>query len=472
MGKKIRAAASAFVLAAVVLAFGAGAVKNIYINGEPTALTGDIFAVGSGGVGALSEGELYALTAEGLERIGGSAAPSGQFGAGLVYDDGSVSIPYTTLFVGLRYYYSAARNTTLGSANLENAVGSGYELGYYDYNRVFHPVGRTQERQLTMRPTEDNGVGVYITGTDTLLYECPYTGVNCMVGVRPLCDGDAVTWFAGKRYNGSFAYSVQGGGLTVVNVVDIERYVMGVCASEMGESWPVEALKAQAVAARTYAANYVNRSVYYNSCGFDLTGDTYCQAYSGCGSVGANITEAVTATVGQYVTYNGSLCDVQYFSSDGGGTEDNINVNGNSSHPYLRGVIDPYEAMTDSINYYSSWTVEMTPQQLGAKVGIGSVTDARTELSATGNVIKLTLTDTEGRQAVAERDACRTRLGVPSLRYSVSQTAAGFVFTGSGWGHSLGMSQYGAYAMAAYYGATYKDILGFYYTGVGLSYGA
>ena len=210
MGKKIRAAACAFVLAAAVLAFGAGAAKNIYINGEPAELTGDTFAVGSGDVGALAEGELYALTAPGLERIGGSNVPSGQFGGGLAYDDGSVNIPYTTLFVGLRYYYSAARNTTLASANLENAVGSGYELGYYDYSRVFHPVGQTQERQLTMRPTANNGVGVYITGTDTLLYECPYTGVSCMVGVRPLCDGDAVTWFAGKRYNGSFAYS--GGG--------------------------------------------------------------------------------------------------------------------------------------------------------------------------------------------------------------------------------------------------------------------
>ena len=87
-------------------------------------------------------------------------------------------------------------------------------------------------------------------------------------------------------------------------------------------------------------------------------------------------------------------------------------------------------------------------------------------------MIKLEFISDTGQKAVIIRDSCRTVLGLKNIRYSVSKDNSGnYVFRGSGFGHNLGMSQWGAYAMANYYNKNYKEILGFYYTKVGLSFG-
>lgn len=470
---------------------GVAAAFRVYVNdGERLNLdSGAVFAIGSSGTEALASGRVYALTASGVEALGelevdepepepSTGAETGKTddnaytgGGGLVPAGGKIGISSSTVFVGLRYSYSG-RDSTVKSANLENAVGEGYEFGYFTASRAFVAEGETDEVRITMRPTSGGGVAVYSTDSGELLYEASNSGAGNMLAVRPAGgSGSAQTWFSGYKYHGSFGYYAVGGQLCVVNALPLETYVAGVCASEMGASFPAEALKAQAVAARTFAANYIMRSGYYTSCGFDLTADTYCQAYSGCGNVTSGISSAVSATRTQVLTYNGRLIDAQYFSSSGGGTEDNENVNGNSNHPYLRGVIDPYEQAVSGSNYYSSWSYLLSGSTLGSRAGIGTVISAEAEYSDTGNVIALELTDSYGRTAVLRRSQCRSTLGLPSLHYSVEKESGGFRFTGSGWGHSLGMSQFGAYAMAAYYNFTYKDILGFYYTGVGISYG-
>ncbi len=463
------------VLALFVLSGIGLASDPIYINSADGVFDGalsSLYAIGGEGTALIFGDSAWALTGSGLAMLG--RQPDDDIGSsGLEYADGSIAIKSNVVKVGLKYYYSSSRNSSLEKANLENAVGSGYAFGYFDADRIFHELDRTEQTKITMRITSGTSIGIYITGTDSILYEHEDSSIENMLAVMPLSSaGDAVTWFSGYKYYGGFEYVILGGGVNVINVVDLEKYVMGVCASEMNDSWPLEALKAQAVCARTYAQKLIGSSVYLGRCGFDLTNDTYCQAYSGCSNVGLNIQAAVLATANQYITYKGSLIDALYFSSDGGATESNVNVNGNDYHPYLMGKLDPYEAMSNFINPYSSWKTELTPAVLGGKVGLNKIVSVVPTLSATGNVIKLELTDINGNTAVLERDACRTRLGMFSLRYSVSVKENGnFLFTGSGWGHSLGMSQYGAYSMARYYELTYKDILGFYYTGVGLSYG-
>lgn len=447
----------------------------VYINSAEGLFDGafsTLFAVGSDGVSLIPNDNVWALTGNGLAYLG--EEQGGDVGSsGLEYVNGSISIKSNTVKVGLKYYYSEARNNSLNEANLENAVGSGYAFGYYDSVRVFHEIARTEQTKITMKISSGTSIGVYVTGSDTLLYEHKNSSISNMLGIMPLyANGDAVTWFSGYKYNGGFEYVILGGGVNVINVVDLEKYVMGVCGSEMNDSWPLEALKAQALCARTYAQKMMSSTVYSSRCGFDLTNDSYCQAYSGCSKVGYNIEAAVLSTANQYITYKGSLIDALYFSSDGGATESNLNVNGNNYHPYLTGKLDPYEAMVSGINPYSSWKTELTPTALGKKVGLDKIVSVVPTLSNTGNVIKLVFTDIYGATKTLERDACRTTLGMFSLRYSISVKENGnFLFTGSGWGHSLGMSQYGAYSMARYYELTYKDILGFYYTGVGLSYG-
>ena len=257
--------------------------------------------------------------------------------------------------------------------------------------------------------------------------------------------------------------------MTVVNYVNIEDYVKGVIPYEMSSSWPIEALKAQACCARTYAQSNVNM---YRNYGFDLTNDVYCQVYRGVGSANTSTNSAVDQTAGQYITYNGAFISALYSSSSGGGTESNVNVNGNTSHPYLKGVIDPYEQATNNINSYSSWTRIMTPTELGGKVGLGAIISVKPTYSPTNNCIRLDFVDANGKTAYIERDRCRTALGLNSIHYTVTRNTSGnYVFAGGGWGHNVGMSQFGAYAMAHYYGYSYAQILGFYYTGIRLSTG-
>lgn len=480
-GKIITAVYAALI---VLFSFAAGASVladySAYVNtGEDMTeiKNGSTYAVGAAGASVIREDEIYVLTADGLEVLGANSGYTDDdlVASGELLEGGKyVGIASNKVFVGLNYYYSPARNTGLESVSLENAVGGGYKFGYFNDKRDFITMDYTDEMRITMRIISGTGIGVYITGTEQLLFEMPVTGAHNMLAIRPLCEQtDAETWFNGNRYYGDFACAVLGGGkITVVNAIEMEKYVMGVCSQEMGSLWPLEALKAQAVAARTYAGRCVKNSLYYENCGFDVTGDTYSQVYSGCDDVGERIVRAVMETENEYLTWSGGLCDAQYFSSDGGGTEDIENVYENIGYPYLRGVIDPYEAATDSVNMYSEWSYTMTSSELGERVGLPDVERAEAEYSDTGNVIKLTLTSSSGGKAVIRKSYCRTTLGLPSIRYSVQKNGSGdFVFSGSGWGHNVGMSQFGAYAMASYYSKTYKDILNFYYTGVRLSYG-
>lgn len=303
-------------------------------------------------------------------------------------------------------------------------------------------------------------------------------GTQNSLAVSPKSEnGRALTWFKGYKYYGDFEYVRRTGNkLTVINVVDIEDYVKGSVVYEMNPAWPLEALKAQAVCARTYAANSIGRNSSY---GFDVTNDTFSQVYRGANLATANSDAAVDATAGVYLTYEGKPVTAMYSSSFGGGSENSENVM-TSAVGYLRGVNDPYEAASDSINSRSSWRFTYTKAELASYVNkngysIGSVEDIELTYSDTGNVIGIKLTDANGRSAEFSKTACYNfccgSLGLYSIRFGVTSSGGGFAFEGSGWGHSLGMSQYGAYAMADTYGFTYDRILGFYYTGVALMRG-
>ena len=383
----------------------------------------------------------------------------------------------------------------------------------------------------TIAGTSSAGVSVVKTGTNQILFQFDSTSGLCL-GIKPGLDDSvkAETIFRGSTYYGGFQYQrVGGGNLTVSNVLSLEDYVQGVIVEEMNASWPLEALKAQAVCARTYAyRNYTAQK--HSSQGFDLCNTTHCQAYSGMDSVTAESSRAVTETRGEYLWYNGSLIDAVYSSHDGGATESAVNVWG-SDVPYLIGKEDPYEAsVADKVPNYN-WTVTYTAQELTdllnskGYINSGIVDFKVTKTSPTGNAIEITFTDSSGKSWSKIRDDCRTFLGLRSIHYtvtgggggsssgytvngngtiptlngtyavdgsgstapltdgaayviggdgSVSQLApsavsdgsAGvFTITGSGWGHNVGMSQWGAYAMAQQ-GYSYLDILNFYYTGI------
>lgn len=410
----------------------------------------------------------------------------------------------------------------------------------------------------TVVGTSSYGMSVVKTGTNQILfqYDCGESG---KLAIQPDVTGvgETRTWFADYKYRGGFQYFRRGGGnLTVVNVVTLEDYVNGVICYEMGRNWPIEALKAQAVCARTYVLKNLNK---HGSYGFDICTSTGCQVYHGMGSLRPDYgptavsMQAVAETAGMVATYNGKLAETPYSSSFGGASEDAKNVWGTNTateHPYLRGVVDPYEADAAGQNSLSSWTVSYTAAQLtqrlqGYGLGTGTSVDHLVlTYSPQGNVIQVVVHWTNGQSNTISASNIRSRFGVYAIRFTVNGSGTGdgqapassggsvvidgaeasdglagkyvisgsgsvsqvgekpyvisgtgtvsalesggeagggsavqpgagtvtvsgssYVFNGSGYGHQIGMSQWGAYAMANR-GFRYDEIVTFYLPGV------
>ena len=164
-------------------------------------------------------------------------------------------------------------------------------------------------------------------------------------------------------YRGSLEFRPSGSSVQTVEAVDLEDYVRGVVSAEMPASWAPEALRAQAVAARTYA---ITTDVGGN--GYQLYSDTRSQAYQGVAAETSATDAAVAATRGQVVTYDGHPVATFFFSSSGGYTEDVQNVwLGATPEPWLRGVPDPYDGVAG--NPAHRWTVRMTMTVAARKLG-------------------------------------------------------------------------------------------------------
>jgi stage II sporulation protein D len=169
-------------------------------------------------------------------------------------------------------------------------------------------------------------------------------------------------------YHGSLEVRSSSNGLDAINVVELEDYVRGVVSEESPSSWPIEALKAQAVAARSY----VLASVSHGS-SFDVFDDTRSQAYGGVGAETAKTDQAVSATHLQVVLYKGKVAQTFFFSTSGGHTENNEFSSlgfGQPAVPYLRGVDDPYEA--DAGSPYEHWKRKFSLSRMNSAMrGLG-----------------------------------------------------------------------------------------------------
>lgn len=271
--------------------------------------------------------------------------------------------------------------------------------------------------------------------------------------------------FDGNSYYGGVSFSAwESGRINVVNYVGLEDYVKGVIPYEMSSSWPYEALKAQAICARTYVVFNQNAYAEYD---FDLSDDTESQVYRGYAEANGTTDAAVDETAGLYVRYEGKICDIYYFASSGGASEDGINVFG-VNEPYLSGKADPFE---DAVDYnIKDWTSyrsgdEMARQLSAEGYTIGTVRELVPEYSANGNVIAMTYIDDQGNSLRLEGRDCYSLIRLNNCRFTVESDGYSFVFHGDGWGHNCGMSQWGANAMASVYGYDCEDIIRFYFTG-------
>ncbi len=260
------------------------------------------------------------------------------------------------------------------------------------------------------------------------------------------------------------------GLLLVVNELDIELYLLGVVASEIPQDWHREALKAQAVAARTYAL-YQKRMAEGRSYHVLATVDS--QMYNGRSGERPATSQAVQETAGQVIVYNGELVPAFYHSSCGGHTEDASKL-WDVREPYLQGV----DCDCQNISKYGQWerrfsvdTVAHALRKRGypvrhiTAVTLGAITPA-------GRVKDVALRY-GGGISVVPAEALRAAVGnalLPSVFFELelSPTGGELVFSGRGMGHGVGLCQWGAEEMARRkFG--YQAILGHYYPGTGLA---
>lgn len=370
-------------------------------------------------------------------------------------------------------------------------------------------------------------------------------GLSTLTVTPTLPMGNSTIKIEGKEvssYRGSIEFQIGYKGvqprIIPINVVGMESYLKGVVPSEMPASWDREALKAQAVAARTYAVRhmktkpgngYINDTVQY-------------QAYKGIKNEKDNSNQAVEETRGEVLSYNGSLIEALYSSSNGGYTEAPENVwQSSKGTPYLQAKPDPYDARSGTPD--RSWQQTLTIAQIQDKLknrtpAVGAIKKVELKQTyASGRVANLVIEGDKGVQNLSKESA-RTVLGLKSALYTVkvnggttvptpggdvvsvyngssttqkdtgslyvsngstsSSTVSNFVvqgatqkkvpnpsagagivnqaaptsvvFSGKGWGHGVGMSQWGAQQMAKE-GKSYRDILAFYYDPAQISQG-
>jgi stage II sporulation protein D len=221
----------------------------------------------------------------------------------------------------------------------------------------------------------------------------------------------------GKRYRGSLEVAVVSGRYRVVNALGLDAYLLGVVPSEVPSAWPAEALKAQAVAARSYAL-----ATRKPSGPFDAYADTRSQVYGGLEAERPETTAAVQATSTQVVLYQGKVATTYFFSTSGGRTASIEDAwPGAQPVPYLVSVPDPY----DSASPYNSWgPTPITAARLKAALALpGLPVDARVEAPRSGRVSKLVLKLAGGGETSVPGTSVRAGLGLRSTFFSIGVLA-------------------------------------------------
>lgn len=365
-----------------------------------------------------------------------------------------------------------------------------------------------------------NAYTVLRADTRTILYE--FDGATKQLGIMPYGASATETKFGSYKYLGGFDF-VQTTSKTfaVISVVDLVQYTKGVTPYELGPNWPDETLKAHAVCAATFGVANKNRHASY---GFDVCTGQHCQVYRGTTSATVKTNSCVNSVAGTIAVYKGTPINAVYHSTNGGYTENSENV-WVAVIPYLRAVPDTFETLTYGNN--GLWTNTLTGAQITSKLraagySIGTVTRVWvSKFTDAGNVYSISCSDgtntvtllkenmrtvmgmnvllSQRFQVVAEGavfvnsasgalegglsgayviDGSGAVSALPSgSRSAVTSTgivpvesgsADEFTFDGRGWGHNLGLSQYGSKGRADA-GWTYDQILKYYFTGIDLT---
>ena len=393
-----------------------------------------------------------------------------------------------------------------------------------------------------------SAVEVELTGTFTDTFGQPYSGrhrftrevtltptdvASCAFALDDVTIGIGFHWERKERqvFRGAFRLIKREAGLTVINDVPLEDYVTSVISSEMSASCPLEMLKAHAVISRSWLwfpksnstpvataprqpldsheiLRWYGREAHPD---FDVCADDHCQRYQGITKAfSPAAAQAVRATAGEFLRYNGAICDARFSKSCGGITERYATAWEDEGIPYLESIYDsPAESTfstpekwirstppaycntTDSellkrvlpgfdqeTRDFYRWRVEYTPEELADLIGtrlgadLGPIRDMHPlARGPSGRIYRLKITGERdyviiGKELEIRRALSRTHLY--SSAFVVDKTAGRFVLNGAGWGHGVGLCQIGA-AVMANNGTSYTEILQHYYRGTNVS---
>ena len=272
----------------------------------------------------------------------------------------------------------------------------------------------------------------------------------------------------GKRYRGILECQPEAKGMLVINKLPLEEYLVGLINCEISSQWPMESVKAQAVIARSYALYQKNarRSALY-----DLESSVMDQVYQGSDIEDSRAGRGVEETAGEVLTFDGNIIQAFYHSNCGGHTEAAANVWGYPL-PYLQGVDCKYCATAPSFRWEQTIPLKKIENQLRAAgfnaAGLKGILPGMR--NGSGRISELTLLTSAGKITVPA-PKFRMAIGstiIKSTNFEVTTADETASFSGIGYGHGVGLCQWGA-KQRAVDGFDYREILAYYYPGVRLS---
>ncbi len=343
----------------------------------------------------------------------------------------------------------------------------------------------TKSEKITQATVTFKNKTIYLTsGKNKYSFNSPIT----FQAKRPVLIERLGNESKSNSYYGKFKVGINENGLYIVNTIDMENYLLGVVPSESSASWPIESLKAQALAARSYALYHlVNTKL---SKDWDVDDTARYQVYTGINHRKPSTDRAVNETAGEVITYNDEVIVAFFHSYSGGYTDSAKNIFGSNEAPYcdISTEVFTRDHLRENLSKSSQWIVES--RTLWSKAEILSKLKARPDTSErfkdfdiNGDLSfkilsrninfesarDIELTQGDASAVIYFRDF-RAALGWSNFKgyhfYFEDETDTEVTIKGYGWGHHVGLSQWGAYMMSKYFNYKYDAIIKHYYKDV------
>ncbi len=314
---------------------------------------------------------------------------------------------------------------------------------------------------LALDPRVANGVAISLRARAGLVY-----WADDSEGVPELCIGSKGplrlrTGRLVQSFRGRLVVTAQGDTLQIVNHVGVEEYLYGVVTRESVASWPAEALKAQAIASRSYALYQAQHRRRFS---YDMVADEGSQVYGGVDGESDAARRAVDATHGLVMSYKGQPILAMFSSNTGWHTGDAGYIF-KTAVPYLTAVPDPYSPNETMGRWTRSFSEPDMRRRLSGILGkpLGRITALRpTKQCPSGRIVRVEVVHEHGSYEMPTRPTLGRALELPDILVGIRREGGRFIFAGGGFGHGVGLSQWGAKAMAER-GFRATEILGFYY---------